>query len=130
MFKKFAIATVVALATAAAGTMAPTPAEAGNTCKSVNTIVVNHTGNKIKIMDLDYWNPASGRLKSEPIRNKNIRHGQTWSVVRNLEQVNARNTYVRIEYKERVGRKWSAKKYWSSGSSVCGHGAIYRIKLR
>ena len=131
MFTKFATMTLATLVTAVA--LSATPAAAGNSCKKVYLKVLNQTGNKIKIVDLDYWNPSTNRWKSEPTRNKEIPHGQPWTDVRNLEQVNARRTWVRIKFRKakRGGfSKWTKIMDKHSRAAVCGRGSTYQIVLR
>ena len=133
MFKKFAIASLLALGTAAAGTMAPTPAEAGNTCKSVYVKVLNRTGGPIKIIDMDYWNPAKGRYESKAVGNKVIPNGQPWTDVRSLQRVNARKSWILIKYREAKSGgfgKWTKVMKQRSGASVCHKGSVYKITLR
>ncbi|MBV7258329.1 hypothetical protein [Erythrobacter crassostreae] len=119
-FTKTAALTLAAAA--AFGTAAP--AMAANTCKNVQLEVINDTGAKINLVDIDYWDPAKGRdggWRSEPIPNETINDGDNWRETRNLEKVNKRSTKIRVEYriKGRFGG-WSVKKYKkNSGSFTC-----------
>lgn len=126
MFRKIATASLAAFVTAIA---LAGPAAAGNSCKKVYLKVLNQTGAQIKVIDLDYWNPATSRYKSEPTRNKVIPNGQPWSDVRNLEQVNARNTWIRVKFREKQNGKWSKVQKAQSAAAVCGQNASYQIVL-
>lgn len=99
---------------------AATPAFAGSTCKNVQLEVINETGDKINIVDIDYWDPAKGRKggwRSEPIKNETLADDGNWRETRNLERVNKRKTRIRVEY--RIPGKfggWSLKKYSKKSS--------------
>ncbi|MFL0355447.1 hypothetical protein ACI5KX_03120 [Erythrobacter sp. GH1-10] len=115
-------ATIALAATAAFGAAAP--AMAGNTCKNVAIEFTNDTGGKIKIVDIDYWDPAKGRnggWRSIYVRNEKLSPGVTWDETRNLRRVNQRQTKLRIEYRlpgKHFG--WRLKKHKViSDSFVC-----------
>lgn len=121
--RTFAKAAALTLAaTTAFGAAAP--AMAANTCRNVQLEVINKTGDKINIVDIDYWDPAKGRdggWRSEPIKNETLNNNRTWRETRNLEKVNKRRTKMRVEYriKGKLGG-WSFKKYKkNSGSFTC-----------
>lgn len=133
MFRKLATTTLTTLVAATAfSAMMAGPAAAGNACKQVYLKVVNQTGGSVKIIDLDYWNPATNRYKSEPTRNKVIPNGQPWSDVRSLEQVNARQTWIRIKYRKAKTsgfKKWTKVLKTQSAAAVCGKGSTFQVVL-
>ena len=131
MLKKFAALALVVAAASTGMVMDTIPAEAGNTCKRVYMRVDNATGNRIKVIDIDYYNPAQRRYKSEPTRNREVPVGQTWSDTRNLEQVNARRTWIKVKYrKQKPNGRWSKVKSKTSIPAVCGRGSQYAVVLR
>lgn len=131
--KTLPLAIVSGLFIVGAGTMASAPALAGKHCKAVYITASNHSGNPIKIIDLDYYDPAYRKWRSEPTRNEIIRHGQVWQETRRLEKVNAKLTKVRIQYRKAAKKgpfKWSTKVYNAySNSSTCGKGSAFRVRI-
>ena len=88
------------------GAQAPAEAAFRRSCKDVYLKVQNNTGEEIKVIDLDYWDPSSGRngiWRSEPVSNEVIPNGQPWQEVRNLEKVDQMNTRIRVQYRK-IGR--------------------------
>ena len=115
---------------------APAPAEAAfrRSCKDVYLKVQNNTGEEIKVIDLDYWDPSSGRngiWRSEPVSNEVIPDGQPWQEVRNLEKVDQMNTRIRVQYRTRTENgnwSWSVEEQ-SSSSALCDRNSSYTITL-
>ena len=130
MFKKIASLALVAAAASTGMLMDMTPAEAGNTCKRVYMRVDNGTSKRIKVIDIDYYNPASGRYKSEPTRNREVPAGQTRSDTRNLEQVNARRTWIKVKYRiKKPNGRWSKVRSKTSTAGTCRRGSTYKVVL-
>ncbi len=130
MTRVFAIAGLISLGF---GATLSQPAQAGKHCKKVYISAVNQTGAKIKIIDLDYWDPAYSKWRSEPTRNEIIHHGNVWQETRRLEKVNAKATRVRVQYRKVASKgpfKWSVKVYNAySTVSTCGKGSSYKVRI-
>ncbi len=122
------VATVLALST-----LSTAPAYAGKHCKNVYVSALNKSGAKIKVIDMDYYDSAYNKWRSEPTRNEVIPAGKNWQESRRLEKVNAQATKIRIRYRKAKSKgltKWSAKVHKAySSSSVCGNGSTYHISL-
>ncbi|MVA98175.1 hypothetical protein GN330_13070 [Nitratireductor sp. CAU 1489] len=131
--RKFAAAMVALAAALAGAALTAGPAMAAEGCKKVYLKVVNQTGARIKVIDLDYWDPSSNRWRSEPTKNEVIPNGQVWQETRRLERVNAERTRLRVEYrlpKSKGFGKWGKKKKGYSGYATCTHGKAYQVVLR
>ena len=111
-----------------------TPAMAGKHCKDVYISAINKTGAKIKIIDLDYYDPAYSKWRSEPTPNEVIASGKIWQETRRLEKVNAKKTKIRVQYrkaKTKGAGKWSFKVYNAySRAKTCGKGSSYEVTIR
>lgn len=133
-FSKTVAASAITLATIlATGTFSATPAMASPHCKKVYLKVVNRTGSEIKVIDLDYYDPALRRWRSEPVRNEVIPNGQVWQETRRLERVNAKRIRVRVDYrfpKSKGFGKWGRKQTTNSTWAVCRKGSSYQVVLR
>ena len=73
-----------------AGTLFSATAHAGAHCKNVYVSAINKTGATIKIIDMDYYDPAYSKWRSEPTKNQLIPAGRNWQETRRLERVNAK----------------------------------------
>ena len=136
MFNRYSLSLKSALSVAAvvvATVVVAGPAHAGKHCKNVYVSAVNLTQSKIKIIDLDYYDPAYQKWRSEPTPNQVIPAGRQWQETRRLEKVNAKQTAIRIKYRKPKTKgfgKWSKVFTAYSTSQVCGKGSIYEVKLR
>ena len=117
-------------------TLTTTPVFA-KACKSVYIEAKNQTGNKIKIVDLDYWDVESEKWRSEPTKNESINNGRVWQTTRNLERVNNQDVKIRIEYKKAKWNKllkkwtWKAKKSkFVSTTKKCSRGVGFVMTIR
>ncbi len=116
-----------------AGTLFSATAHAGAHCKNVYVSAINKTGAAIKIVDMDYYDPAYSKWRSEPTKNQIIPAGRNWQETRRLERVNAKNTYVRIEYRKPKTKgigKWSKIYTAYSARKTCHKGSNFQIILR
>jgi len=116
-----------------AGTLFSATAHAGAHCKNVYVSALNKTGAAIKIVDMDYYDPAYSKWRSEPTKNQIIPAGRNWQETRRLERVNAKNTYVRIEYRKPKTKgigKWSKIYTAYSARKTCHKGSNFQIILR
>ncbi|MGK7883333.1 MAG: hypothetical protein AB4057_01755 [Crocosphaera sp.] len=110
------------------------PALASRHCKDVYLKVVNNTGQPVKIIDLDYYDPAYKKWRSEPVSNEVIPNGQVWQETRRLERVNEKNIRTRVEYRipdSSRNNGWSKDIFTKQSSSrqICSRGKIYEIVL-
>ncbi|PZD73983.1 hypothetical protein C1752_01874 [Acaryochloris thomasi RCC1774] len=116
--------------------MLSSPASAGifrKSCKDAYLKVQNDTSQKIKVIDLDYWDEKDDKWRSEPVPNEVIPSGQPWQEIRNLEKVNKDDTKIRVKYRTLTNKgKWSWKvSKKESGTLVkCTQGQQYTITLR
>ncbi|MGH1413836.1 MAG: hypothetical protein ACRBB0_10085 [Pelagimonas sp.] len=119
---------IIALAGAVA-----TPSHARGNCKDVYVVAENLTGGLIKVIDLNFMISGYGK-KSEPIRNQDIPAGQSFSVTRNFEHANERQTQVTILYRTRTDNKhfnkWSGVKRASSEFQECKRHRTFEVDLR
>lgn len=92
-----------ALAVLAAFAWMAAPAAASEHCRNVYVKVTNNTGDKVKVIDLDYFDYGlgkKGRWRSEPTKNEVIAKNQVYQVTRRLENVKAEYTRIRIKYRK------------------------------
>ncbi|ACB49387.1 hypothetical protein cce_0035 [Crocosphaera subtropica ATCC 51142] len=132
MLRKIASVSILSLG-ACSSLLLSSPALASRHCKDVYLKVVNNTGNQIKVIDLDYYDPAYQKWRSEPVPNEVIPDGQVWQETRRLEKVNEKNIRIRVEYRipdpERNGG-WSREVLTKESSrQVCSPGKVYEITL-
>ena len=116
-----------------AGTLFSATAHAGAHCKNVYVSAINKTGATIKIIDMDYYDPAYSKWRSEPTKNQLIPAGRNWQETRRLERVNAKKTYVRIQYRKPKTKgigKWSKVFTAYSATKTCQNGSNFQIVLR
>lgn len=108
------------------GTFGATPAFA-KACKNVHIEVKNGTGNKIKILDMDYWDSESEKWRSKPVKNEIINKNRTWQKNYNLGRVNGQDVRIRIKYKK---QKWSKffKKWVSTGKTIRSMSKVSKCK--
>lgn len=112
------------------------PASAGifrKSCKDAYLKVQNDTSQKIKVIDLDYWDEKDEKWRSEPVANEVIPSGQPWQEIRNLEKVNKDNTKIRVKYRTltRKGKwSWKVSKKESGSLIKCTRGQQYTITLK
>lgn len=123
------LSTVMPLLTA---TISPAEAFIRRSCRNVYLTVQNETGEKIRVIDLDYWDPSSELWRSEPVSNETIPNGQPWQETRNLEKVDQMETKVRVKYRTlKDNGKWSWKiSKQNSRSAVCKKNGSYIITLK
>ncbi|MFZ7092303.1 hypothetical protein [Primorskyibacter sp. 2E233] len=109
-----------------------TPSFARGTCKDAYVVATNDTGHKVKVVDMHYQISGYGK-KSEPIRNQDIPAGQVFSITRNLERANERNTQVIVVYRVRTDNahfnKWSGLKRATSDFQECTRNHVYEVSL-
>ncbi|MDH3241762.1 MAG: hypothetical protein OEO83_13975 [Alphaproteobacteria bacterium] len=127
-----AAATVAALAWMAA------PAAASEHCRDVYVKVTNKTGDKVKIIDLDYFDYGlgkKGRWRSEPTKNEVVPKNQVYQTTRRLENVKAEYTKIRIKYRKpkkfgvgTFGAKVHKSK--STKKQMCADGIKFYIDLK
>ncbi|MEL7505612.1 MAG: hypothetical protein AAFN18_24450 [Cyanobacteria bacterium J06554_6] len=131
--KKLFIAGVTFLSTVVPllGTATPSEAFFRRSCQDVYLRVQNETGDSIRVIDLDYWDPSSEIWRSEPVSNETIPDGEPWQEERNLEQVDQMNIKVRVEYRIPDGDDgWSDEIHEEeSASAVCNRNSSYTITL-
>lgn len=101
-----------------------------DSCKDVTIVVRNHTGEEVRIYDLDYYDYAVGIWRSEPLNNFNLRGGKSKFIERNLGSVNQARTQIRIQYRklDSDGEYRIKTEDWSS-SGVCSKGKTFEVKL-
>lgn len=111
---------------------AATPTLARGLCRDVYIEALNNTGKTIKIIDVDYMISGYG-MKSEPVKNTDRKNGQYFTLERNLEEANERNTQVIVKYRERTKNKhfnkWSGVKKAKSAYQECKKNKSYRITI-
>ena len=133
LIAKTAAVALVAAATFGTGLMTTTtPADASEHCKGVHITVNNPSGATIKVIDIDYYDASSRRWKSEPVKNRTLRAGQTWTWKKRLENVAAERTKVRVEYRVFLGKtfnKWSKKKSVTLGPRTCTRNMTWRFSI-
>ncbi len=133
MLRKIASVSILAFS-ASTSLLLSSPALASRHCKDVYLKVINNTGNEIKVIDLDYYDPAYQKWRSEPVPNEVIPNNQVWQETRRLENVNQKNIRIRVEYRipdsDRMGG-WSREVFTkeSSPRQICSPGTIYEITL-
>ena len=86
-------------------------------CKNIHIEVKNNTSDKVKIVDLDYWDAESEKWRSKPVKNEIINKNRIWQKNVNLGRVNGQDVKIRMEYKK---VKWSKffKKWVSKGRKI------------
>jgi len=101
-----------------------------DSCKDVTIVVRNHTGEEVRIYDLDYHDYGVGKWRSEPLNNFNLRNGKSKFIKRSLGAVNQARTQIRIQYKklDSDGEYRIKAADWSS-SAVCSKGKTFEVKL-
>jgi len=113
--------------------LSSTPAYAGKHCKNVYVSAINKSGGKIKIIDMDYYDSAYNKWRSEPTRNEVIPAGRNWQESRRLEKVNAQKTRIRIRYRKPKSKglaSWSLKVHKAySATAVCAKGRAFNVNL-
>lgn len=130
--KTGAAALVAAMAIGAGLATAPTPAQASEHCKGVYINVSNPGGKTVKVIDIDYWDESAGRWRSEPVKNRVLRKGESWSWRRTLEKVGAENTRIRVEYRVYKGKtfdKWSGVKRKTTRTRKCTRNMRWNISI-
>ena len=124
---------IIASALGAGGSLVPVAADASENCKRVYIEAINKTGKTIKVIDIDYYDYGAKRWRTEMVKNRILRSGESWSWRKNLEGVNAEETRVRIEYRtKKRGRKvfvWSKVKRTRSAKKTCARGSSFAITL-
>jgi hypothetical protein len=130
-----AVAVIVA---ASAWMAAPASASTSEHCSKVYIKVTNNTGDKVKVIDLDYFDYGlgkKGRWRSEPTKNEVIGKGQVYQTTRRLENVKAEYTKIRIKYRKPkkfgVGT-FGAKVHRSKNSKklMCTNGKKFIFNLK
>ena len=110
-----------------------TPAEAASRhCKDVTIQVTNNTGEEIKIVDIDYFDPSAiGDWRSEPIGSHRVDNGDTWEKTRRLEKVNRKETQIRVDYKLRdIDGDWGYTRHADSDLAVCRQGSTFSVSIQ
>ncbi len=132
MFRKVTSLSILALS-ACSSFFISSPALASWHCKDVYLKVVNNTGNEIKVIDLDYYDPAYEKWRSEPVSNEVIPNNQVWQETRRLERVNEKNIRIRVKYRvpdsDRMGGWSEVFTKESSPRQVCSPGKIYEVTV-
>lgn len=130
--KTSAAALLAAMAIGSGLVAAPTPAQASEHCKGVYINVSNPSGKTVKVIDIDYWDESANKWRSELVKNRVLRKGESWSWRRKLERVGAENTRLRIEYRTYIGKrfkKWSGKKKAVTGLRKCKRNMRWNINI-
>lgn len=124
--------TIFATALIAITASLATPGHARGNCKDAYIHAQNQTGGLIKVIDLNFKISGYGK-KSEPIRNQDVPAGQPFTVTRNLEHANERQTQVTILYRTRTDNKhfnkWSGIKRASSAFQECKRNRTFNVVL-
>ena len=132
IIKTAAVALVGAMTLGAGMMAAPAPAEASEHCKGVYINVANPNGATVKVIDIDYWDESAGRWRSEPVKNRVLRKGESWSWRKRLEKVGAENTKLRVEYRVYIGKtfnKWSKKKAKVTNTRKCTRNMSWNVNI-
>lgn len=69
-------------------------------CEDVTIEVTNIGDEPVLVYDIDYYDSAAGRWRSEPTRNFVLAPGESTSVTRNLESVENAETRVGINFRD------------------------------
>lgn len=132
MFRNLTSLSILAL-TSCSSFLISSPALASRHCKDVYLKVVNKTGDDIKVIDLDYYDPAYKKWRSEPVSNEVIPNNQIWQETRRLERVNEKNIRIRVEYRvpdsKRMGGWSKVRTKESSSRQICSPGKIYEVTV-
>jgi len=130
MFRKSILAT--ALIAAAATMAAASPSFARGNCKDVYISAQNNTGKLIQVADIHYMISGYGQ-KSEPLRNVEVPRGRPFTITRNLERANERQTQIIIKYRVSTGNKvfnkWGPLRTAKSSFQECKKHRAYDISL-
>lgn len=130
MFRNSILAT--ALIATAATMAAATPGHARGNCKDVYIEAQNNTGALIQVADVHYMISGYGK-KSEPVKNQEVPRGGVFSMTRNLERANERQTQIIIKYRVSTGNKvfnkWSPLRTATSSFKECKKNKAFRVSL-
>ena len=125
-----ALLTVIPSLATASPAFALFGSERSNHCKDVYLSVVNGTGERIKIIDLHYYDPAKQIWRSEPIGNEEIAPGNNWQETRTLEKVNKKKIRISIRYRVEEEDGWSKKiDQWAPSRFVCDKNDSYEFTV-
>ena len=133
-FAKISLGVAAAIISAASMSMtAPAPAEAAfNICKKVKLHVDNKSKKTVRLFDIDYYDYAKSKWRSEPIRDFIMQPGAKYRVTRNLEKVNRTQTKIRVKYRTlKSNGRWDNAKYWyyDSPVKVCKHRTTFKVNI-
>ncbi|MDH3742557.1 MAG: hypothetical protein OER56_13270, partial [Hyphomicrobiales bacterium] len=102
-------------------------------CKDLTVKVVNKTGKKIKIIDLDYRDKLKNKWRSEPTKNKVVKPNGTWRTTRWFGKIGDEATQFKIKYKRHKKKglkKWSSRQDYRVSTSRCRNGQTYTMVIK
>lgn len=112
---------------------ATAPAEAAfNICKNVKLHVDNKSTKTVRLFDIDYYDYAKRKWRSEPIRDYIMQPGAEFRRTHNLEKVNRTETKIRVKYRTlKSNGRWNNIQYWyyDSDKKVCKTGSKFKVTI-
>lgn len=133
-FSKISLCAAAALVSAVCLSFSvSTPAEAAfNICKNVRLHVDNKSSKTVRLFDIDYYDYAKRKWRSEPIRDFIMQPGAKFRRTHNLEKVNRTETKIRVKYRTlKSNGRWNNAQYWyyDSPKKVCRNGSKFKINI-
>jgi hypothetical protein len=128
-FKTFTKAALAAAAFAATATTAS--AWGFDICEDVTMRLNNNSGQAIEIYDLDYYDFGQSIWRSEPLPDRVIQNGGSFSFTRNLEDVENAQTMLRFRYRATNSQgRWESGYVAQSNTFTCRHNRSVTVSVR